>query len=99
MVKSTSTIPHVTNFDDADVTDLEQLRKTIPTSGPGPAVKLTMLPFVVKAVTLALRQHPVLNASIDEATEEIIYKQYINVGIAVDTAQGWLCRRCGTPMG
>ena len=88
MVKSAGTIPHVTNFDDADVTDLEQLRKTVPTVDSGPAVKFTMLPFVVKAVSLALRQHPVLNASIDEAKEEIIYKQYINVGIAVDTPRG-----------
>ena len=88
MVKSASTIPHVTNFDDADVTDLEQLRKTIPPAYLGPAVKLTTMPFVIKAVALALRQHPVLNASIDEEKEEIVYKQYVNLGVAVDTPRG-----------
>lgn len=88
MVKSASTIPHVTNFDDADVTDLERLRKTVPPAYLGPTIKLTMLPFVLKAVALSLRQHPVLNASLDEEKEEIIYKQYINLGVAVDTPRG-----------
>ncbi len=88
MARSASTIPHVTNFDDADVTDLDQLRKTVLTAGLGSAVKLTMLPFLIKAVCLALRQHPVLNAMIEEAKEEIVYKEYINVGVAVDTPRG-----------
>jgi pyruvate dehydrogenase E2 component (dihydrolipoamide acetyltransferase) len=88
MVKSASTIPHVTNFDDADVTDLERLRKTMPPASPGAAIKLTSLPFVMKAVALALGQHPVLNASIDEEKEEIVYKQYVNLGVAVDTPRG-----------
>ncbi len=88
MVKSWTTIPHVTNFDDADVTELERIRKTIPQSYLGPAVKLTSLPFAIKAVALALRQHPIINATIDEQKEEIVYKQYVNVGIAVDTPRG-----------
>ena len=88
MVKSASTIPHVTNFDDADVTDLERLRKTAPAVGSDRALKLTSLPFVIKAVALALQQHPMLNASIDEEKEEIVYKQYINLGVAVDTPRG-----------
>ena len=88
MVKSASTIPHVTNFDDADVTDLERMRKTIPPAYLGPTVKLTAMPFVMKAVALALRQHPVLNASLDEEKEEIVYKQYVNLGVAVDTPRG-----------
>lgn len=88
MVKSANTIPHVTNFDDADVTELERMRKTIPPAYLGPAVKLTSLSFVLKAVALALRQHPLLNASLDEATEEIVYKQYVNLGVAVDTPRG-----------
>ncbi len=88
MVKSAGTIPHVTNFDDADVTDLEHMRKTIPSASLGPTVKLTALPFVMKAVALALRQHSVLNASLDDEKEEIIYKQYVNLGVAVDTPRG-----------
>jgi pyruvate dehydrogenase E2 component (dihydrolipoamide acetyltransferase) len=88
MVKSASTIPHVTNFDDADVTELERMRKTIPPAYLGPTVKLTAMPFVIKAVALAARQHPVLNATLDEAKQEIIYKQYMNLGVAVDTPRG-----------
>jgi pyruvate dehydrogenase E2 component (dihydrolipoamide acetyltransferase) len=88
MVKSVSTIPHVTNFDDADVTDLERMRKTVPPAYLGPTVKLTAMPFVLKAVALALRQHPTLNASLDEQKTEIVYKQYVNIGVAVDTPRG-----------
>jgi pyruvate dehydrogenase E2 component (dihydrolipoamide acetyltransferase) len=88
MVKSASTIPHVTNFDDADVTDLERMRKTVPPAYLGPTVKLTAMPFVLKAVALALRQHPTLNASLDEQKSEIVYKQYVNIGVAVDTPRG-----------
>jgi len=88
MVKSASTIPHVTNFDDADVTELEQLRKTIPPGSLGPGMKLTTLAFVIRAVALSLREHPVLNASIDEGKEEIVYKDYVNLGVAVDTPRG-----------
>jgi pyruvate dehydrogenase E2 component (dihydrolipoamide acetyltransferase) len=88
MVKSATTIPHVTNFDDADITDLEHLRKNIPQGYLGPDVKLTTLPFVIRAIGLSLLDHPMLNASLDEEKQEIIYKQYVNVGIAVDTPRG-----------
>ncbi len=88
MAASASTIPHVTNFDDADVTELERMRKTIPPAYLGPTIKLTAMPFVIRAVALALRQHPLLNASIDEEKEQIVYKQYVNVGVAVDTPRG-----------
>jgi pyruvate dehydrogenase E2 component (dihydrolipoamide acetyltransferase) len=88
MVKSAQTIPHVTNFDDADVTELEQLRKTIPPGSLGSGMKLTTLSFVIRAVALALREHAVLNASIDEGKEEIVYKDYVNLGVAVDTPRG-----------
>jgi pyruvate dehydrogenase E2 component (dihydrolipoamide acetyltransferase) len=88
MIKSVSTIPHVTNFDDADVTELERMRKTIPPAYLGPTVKLTAMPFVMKAVALALRQHPVLNSMLDEAKQEIVHKQYVNIGVAVDTPRG-----------
>ncbi len=88
MVKSATTIPHVTNFDDADITDLDRMRKTVPAAYLPPNVKLTVLPFAVRAVALALRQHPVVNASIDEANDEVVYKQYVNIGVAVDTPRG-----------
>jgi pyruvate dehydrogenase E2 component (dihydrolipoamide acetyltransferase) len=88
MTKSASIIPHVTNFDDADITDLERLRKNIPQGYIGAGVKLTVMPFVLKAVAMALQQHPVLNAGIDDEKEEVIYKEYINIGIAVDTPRG-----------
>ena len=88
MVKSASTIPHVTNFDDADVTELERMRKTIPPAYLGPTVKLTAMPFALKAVALALRQHPVLNSTLDEEKKEIVHKQYVNLGVAVDTPRG-----------
>ena len=88
MAKSASTIPHVTNFDDADVTDLEAVRKSVPPGYLGENVKLTTMPFVMKAVALALRQHPLLGASIDDRSEEIVYKQYVNLGVAVDTPRG-----------
>ncbi len=88
MVRSASTIPHVTNFDDADVTELEQLRRQVPPGYLGANVKLTLMPFVMKAVAIALRHHPVLNASIDEEKQEITYKEYVHLGIAVDTPRG-----------
>jgi pyruvate dehydrogenase E2 component (dihydrolipoamide acetyltransferase) len=88
MVKSATTIPHVTNFDDADVTELEQLRKTIPQDYLGQGVKLTSLAFVLRAVGLSLLDHPTLNASLDDEKQEIVYKQYVNLGVAVDTPRG-----------
>ncbi len=88
MSRSASTIPHVTNFDDADVTDLEQLRKGVPKGYLGANVKLTAMPFVMKAVAIALRRHPLVNATLDEESNEIVYKEYVHVGVAVDTPRG-----------
>jgi len=88
MAQSAQTIPHVTNFDDADITELERLRKGVPEGFLGPGIKLTTMPLVMKAVALALRRHPLLNASLDEQNEQIIYKQYVNLGVAVDTPRG-----------
>ena len=88
MVRSVSTIPHLTNFDDADVTELERLRKESAAEYAKTNVKLTALAFVVKAVSLSLRQHPVVNASVDMEKGELIYKDYVNVGLAVDTPRG-----------
>lgn len=88
MVRSVSTIPHLTNFDDADVTELEQLRKASTQEYAKSNVKLTALAFVIKAVSLSLRAHPAVNASIDMEKGEIVYKDYVNVGLAVDTPRG-----------
>jgi pyruvate/2-oxoglutarate dehydrogenase complex dihydrolipoamide acyltransferase (E2) component len=88
MSKSASTIPHVTNFDDADITELEQLRKNVPPGYLGANVRLTLMPFVMKAVANALTHHPLLNANFDEANGQIVYKQYVHLGVAVDTPRG-----------
>ena len=88
MVRSVSTIPHLTNFDDADVTELERLRKDSAAEYAKSDVKLTALAFVVKAVSLSLRQHPVVNASVDIDKGELVYKDYVNIGLAVDTPRG-----------
>jgi len=88
MARSVATIPHLTNFDDADVTELEQLRKASAPEYAKNNLKLTALAFVIKAVSLSLRQHPAVNASIDPEKGEIVYKDYVNVGLAVDTPRG-----------
>lgn len=88
MVRSATKIPHLTNFDDADITELEQLRKGVPKGWLGANIKLTTMPFVMKAVAIALRRHPMLNASLDEESETIIYKEYVHMGVAVDTPRG-----------
>lgn len=79
-----TTIPHVTQFDKADITDLEQLRKRYST----PERKLTVTPFLLKVMAAALKTFPEFNASIDMATSEIIYKKYCHIGVAVDTDRG-----------
>jgi len=99
MVRSVSTIPHLTNFDDADVTELEHLRKASTQEYAKSNVKLTALGFVIKAVSLSLRQHPAVNASIDMEKGELVYKDYVNIGLAVDTPRGLVVpvlRNCDT---
>lgn len=88
MARSHSTIPHVTNFDDADVTELERIRKESTQDYEGTNIKLTMMSFIVKSVAHALRLHPLLNASLDLDNDQIVYKEYVNIGIAVDTERG-----------
>jgi pyruvate/2-oxoglutarate dehydrogenase complex dihydrolipoamide acyltransferase (E2) component len=88
MVQSWTTIPHVTNFDDADITELERIRKGGLTDYVGTEIKLTMMAFVMKAVAQSLKLHPLLNCSIDMENEQIIYKHYVNIGVAVDTERG-----------
>ena len=88
MVHSKATAPHVTNFDDADITELEQIRQSSKKDYAAAGIKLTTMPFVVRSVAQALRHHPAINASLDMDVNEIIYKQYVNVGVAVDTERG-----------
>jgi pyruvate dehydrogenase E2 component (dihydrolipoamide acetyltransferase) len=88
MHESWSTIPRVTNFDDADVTQLEEMRQSAKNDHAQVGIKLTTMPFVVKAAAMALKAHPEINASLDLDNERIVYKEYVNVGIAVDTDRG-----------
>jgi pyruvate dehydrogenase E2 component (dihydrolipoamide acetyltransferase) len=88
MSRSSNTIPHVTNFDEADITELDQIRRESIQDYVGANIKLTMMPFVMKAIAHALKLHPMLNAQLDMEEEEIIYKEYVNLGIAVDTDRG-----------
>ena len=83
-------IPHVTQFDEADVTDLEQFRVTsnAALAKAKSAVKLTMLAFVIKASVAALKKYPAFNASIDASGANLILKQYYNIGFAADTPNG-----------
>ncbi|GGA93258.1 dihydrolipoamide acetyltransferase family protein [Ornithinibacillus halotolerans] len=90
MVNSKTKAPHVTLMDEVDVTALVAHRKKFKQVGLDQGIKLTYLPYVVKALVSALKNHPILNASIDDATEEIVQKHYYNIGIAADTDKGLL---------
>jgi pyruvate dehydrogenase E2 component (dihydrolipoamide acetyltransferase) len=90
MVNSKHTAPHVTLMDEVDVTNLVAHRKQFKGVAADKGIKLTYLPYVVKALTSALREFPALNTSLDDATDEIIHKHYYNIGIAADTDKGLL---------
>jgi pyruvate dehydrogenase E2 component (dihydrolipoyllysine-residue acetyltransferase) len=81
-------IPHVTQHDQADVTELETMRRRQQKRGGEGSADLTLTVFLVKAVAIALRSHPRFNASLDHATGELVLKRYYNIGVAVDTDQG-----------
>jgi pyruvate dehydrogenase E2 component (dihydrolipoamide acetyltransferase) len=81
-------IPHVTQFDEADITDLEAFRKAQTAETEKKGFKLTMLAFMIKACVTALRQFPVFNSSLDKSGENVIIKKYYHVGVAVDTPGG-----------
>jgi pyruvate dehydrogenase E2 component (dihydrolipoamide acetyltransferase) len=82
------TVPHVTQFDQADITDLDAFRKTMAAEYKDKGVKITMLAFLIKAVVSGLRELPRFNSSLDPSGENLILKHYYNVGIAVDTPDG-----------
>lgn len=81
-------IPHVTQFDEADVTELEEFRKDSNAAMAKSGVKLTMLAFVIKASVSALKKFPAFNSSLDENGENLILKKYYNIGFAADTPNG-----------
>jgi pyruvate dehydrogenase E2 component (dihydrolipoamide acetyltransferase) len=81
-------IPHVTQFDEADITDLEALRQALKSEAAAQGVKLTPLAFVVAACVRALQEFPGFNASLDESGQNLVFKKYFNLGFAADTPQG-----------
>jgi pyruvate dehydrogenase E2 component (dihydrolipoamide acetyltransferase) len=81
-------VPHVTQFDDADITELEDFRQTLKAEAETRGVKITPLPFLLKACAAALRDNPKFNASLHADGDHLVYKKYINIGIAVDTPAG-----------
>jgi len=88
MVKSKYTAPHVTAMDEANVTMLWKIREKEKKAAEKKGIKLTILPFIVKAVIAGLSEHPYLNASLDDENEEIVLKKYFNIGFATDTPEG-----------
>ncbi|MFQ5898341.1 MAG: dihydrolipoamide acetyltransferase family protein [Candidatus Methylomirabilia bacterium] len=88
MALAWATIPHVTHFDQADITDLEALRRGHQALAQAWGADLTLTLFLVKAVTLALQAHPRLNASLDHERGELVLKRYYQIGVAVDTDRG-----------
>ncbi|MBQ4898198.1 2-oxo acid dehydrogenase subunit E2 [Paenibacillus sp. Marseille-P2973] len=88
MVKSAYTAPHVTIMDEVDVTELVAFRTRMKPIAEKKGIKVTYLPFIVKALVAASRQFPALNASIDEENNEIVYKKHYDIGIATDTDNG-----------
>ncbi len=87
MARSKAAIPHVTDTDDADITDLDQLRHDY-RSPNKPGRKLTILPFAIKAAALALQKFPIFNAGLDQQANEIIYHEHIGIAIGVHTDRG-----------
>lgn len=90
MTESWTTIPHVTQFDRADLTTITDLRKKHAPAYEAQGVRLTVTPFILKAVVAVLKKHPLFNASIDEAAQRIVLKEYFHIGLAVDTEAGLL---------
>ena len=88
MTRSWLNVPHVTQFDHADITDLEAFRKGLKAEAERRGTKVTPLPFMLKACAMALREFPQFNVSLDNDGEHLIQKHYVNIGVAVDTPSG-----------
>jgi len=86
--KSWSEIPHVTQHDEADITEMEKFRKSLRNLHTGEKISITPLAFIIRAVVKALKDYPNFNASLDIEKQQIIYKKYFHIGIAVDTPHG-----------
>ncbi|MAM86404.1 MAG: dihydrolipoamide acetyltransferase [unclassified Hahellaceae] len=88
MQRSWLNVPHVTQFDEADITDLEDFRKAQKAAGEAKGLKLTPLPFILKACAYALKAQPAFNVSLDMDRREVVQKRYVHIGLAVDTPAG-----------
>ena len=88
MHRSWVNLPHVTHFDDVDITELELFRKGLKQEAEQRGVKLTPLPFLLRAAAAALTANPAFNASLTSDGESVVYKKYVNIGMAVDTPAG-----------
>ena len=88
LARNWAMIPHVTQHDDADITDLEALRVALNKENEKAGIKLTMLAFIMKAVVAALQKYPQFNASLDASGETLILKKYFHIGFAADTPNG-----------
>ncbi len=88
MAESWNAVPHVTQFDEADITALNTLRKKYAPAYEQKGARLTLTSFVLKVVADTLKRHPALNCSLDEAAQELVYKEYCHIGVAVDTEAG-----------
>ncbi|HKT40790.1 MAG TPA: dihydrolipoyllysine-residue acetyltransferase [Rhodanobacteraceae bacterium] len=88
LARNWAMIPHVTQFEDADITDLEALRGTLNKENEKAGIKVTMLAFLIKASVAALQKYPDFNASLDATGENLVVKRYFNIGFAADTPNG-----------
>ena len=86
--KSWSEIPHVTQHDEADITEMEKFRKSLRDLYTGEKLSITPLPFIVRALVKALKDYPNFNSSLDLKKEKLIYKKYFHIGVAMDTPHG-----------
>jgi pyruvate dehydrogenase E2 component (dihydrolipoamide acetyltransferase) len=81
-------VPHVTNNDEADITEIDKYRKELDTAGKEKGYRVTLISFLIKASVSALKQHPEFNSSLSPEKDALIYKKYYNIGVAVDTPDG-----------
>lgn len=88
MVRSWLNVPHVTQFDDADISELERFRKDLKSEASQRGVRITPLPFILKACAVALRDHPKLKSSLADHGDTLVMKRYCHIGMAVDTPAG-----------
>ncbi len=88
--ESWNAIPHVTQFEEADFTRIQELRKKYAEAYEQKRVKLTVTPFLIRAVVETLKKHPIFNSSLDEQARELVIKEYFHIGLAVDTEHGLL---------